>query len=601
MKKQLCVLETSFEAANKVGGIYTVLSSKALHAMKEFDEYCCIGPYSEPESLKRFEETAAPEKLKNVFNALEKEHGFKCHFGKWMIKGQPETILVEVGRFAEKTNEIKAQLWEKYAVDSLGSGYDFDQPVCWSKAVGILIQKMLEEKCFKSKHTIVHAHEWLAGTALLHLKEVSSNAKLAFTTHATFLGRVLSAYGNNLPQMVEEGLKKKQPAQKELAYKYNIQAKHLLEKAVAQNSDVFSTVSKNTARECEFILGRKPDIITPNGLDASQYPLMEELSDRHISYRNKIREFIFKYFMPHYNIDAKNTLFYMISGRHEIHNKGIDLFIEALSMLNQELKKEPSKKTVIAFIFVPTATLGRRREFLKNFTIFNKLEDLIDAESHKIKQKIIYTVMQGKMPTEAGLFEEEFLMDLKLLLLKVRSSKASLPPVSPFNLHENNEIASLLQKNNLLNMEEDKVKIIYYPDYLNPADGLLGMQYYNVITGCHLGIFPSLYEPWGYTPLETASLGLQTITTDLSGFGQFIDENASSRPFGSIEVLKVSNKKREETVSELFELMKKIYEMTKKQRISLKSTAKNLSELADWQNLIKSYFSLYELALSSKR
>jgi glycogen(starch) synthase len=442
-------------------------------------------------------------------------------------------------------------------------------------------------------------HEWLSGAGLLHLKLNKVKAKTVFTTHATVFGRAFAGAGSDLASLVEEGLSKRQSLPLDLVYKFGVQAKHLLEKASAEQADVFTTVSDVTAKEAHFVLGKKPEILTPNGLDMKEFPLMEDISDMHIRYRNQIRKFVLDYFVPYYDIDVKDTLFFFISGRHEFHNKGIDLFIDALGKLNKAIKKRKREtKKVIAFIFIPDSSAGRNVEMLKNISRFQRIEDLIDAELPKIKEKIFGLLAKSQMPSEGKVFEEEFLFDLKKLVLKIKASEGSLPPLSPFDIQSGDDIIGAIKENDLLNRRDDAVKVVYYPDYLSSADGLLGLNYYDAIIGCHVGIFPSYYEPWGYTPLETAALGVQSVTSDLSGFGQFIRKKIGNREqSASIVVLNYGGNGYRATVEELAGLLLKIYRMSKKERQDAKIEAKQLSFLADWGFLIENYKKAYQMAL----
>jgi len=285
-------------------------------------------------------------------------------------------------------------------------------------------------------------------------------------------------------------------------------------------------------------------------------------------------------------------MFYFIAGRHEFHNKGIDLFIDGLGELNKKLKKEKTDKTIVAFIWIAEETIARNIAVMENMVLHQTVEDLIERELPRIHSKLFRNLMEGQK-MEENLFEKEFLLNAKKMTLKLKMKKDFLPPLSAFDVQEN-EIIKAIKRNNLLNKEEDKVKVIYYPTYLSTADGLIGLNYYEAIIGSHYGIFPSYYEPWGYTPLETAALGVPALTTDLGGFGQFINEKLGEQAKGSIEVLKRKGKTYNEEVKGMTQAMHEIYSMTKQERMQKKIKAKEYARLADWSNLIDNYIQAYE-------
>ncbi len=588
------VLEASYEIGNKVGGIHTVLTSKSARMMEKLSEFYEIGPYYERKAQTEFEEKEIPKKFHKVFVEMEKEFGIKCYYGNWIVaEKSPKCILLDHSGFKKKTNEIKKELWDSYKIDSMKTDEWFNEPVVWGKAAGLLIEKMEKSKVFGSKKIVAHFHEYLSGTGLLHLKKVKSKVKTVFTTHATFLGRnIAETKKEDLYELIEKGFREKKSAENELAYSYGLQAKHLLEKASAMNADVFTSVSKAVAREAEFVLGKKCDLILPNGLDIKKFPIMEDLSILHRQYRNRIRHFVEAYFYPYYYFDIKKTIFYFIAGRYEFHNKGIDLFIDGLGELNKKLKKEKTEKNVVAFLWIAQETNARNITVMENMVIHQTIEDLIERELPKLHRRLFRNLMQGQK-MEKNLFEKEFLLNSKKMAMRLKSKKQVLPPLSAFDTGENG-ILKALKRNNLSNKEEDKVKVVYYPTYLSTADGLIGLNYYEAIIGSHYGVFPSYYEPWGYTPLETAALGVPSVTTDLGGFGQFIEEQLGEKAKGSIEVLKRRGKTYKEEVQGMTKAMHEIYSMSKHERMQKKIKAKEYAGLADWGNLIENYIKAYE-------
>ncbi|MEW6295552.1 MAG: glycogen/starch synthase [Candidatus Diapherotrites archaeon] len=598
-KEELAVIEVSYEIGNKIGGIHTVLSSKAQKMRENLKEYLAIGPYYEKKAQVEFEEKKPDAKLQKIFTETERESGVKCYYGQWIAAGHTECILVDFSSLKGQANQIKKELWDSFKIDSYVSDDWFNEPIVWGRATGILIEKIIKHDYSNETKVIVHLHEWLSGAALLYLKEKKVKAKTVFTTHATVLGRTIAeTKREDLYELIEEGFKEKKPAGNELAYNYGVQAKHLTEKACALNANVFSAVSEAVSKEAEFILGKKPDAILPNGLDMEQFPIMEDLSILHRQYRNRIRAFVEAYFSPYYNIEVENSLFYFIAGRYEFHNKGIDLFIDALGELNKKLKEEKTEKTIVAFVWIAADINSRNQTVMENLALYQMIEDALEQETPKVQRQIFEAIVQGKDLNKSALFEEEFLDNIKKIVLRFRSHRGQMPPICAFNVDERDDIIQSIKRNELLNREEDRVKVIFYPTYLSPADGLIGLNYYPAIIGSHLGVFPSYYEPWGYTPLETAALAVPSVTTDLAGFGQFIEETQKKKIKGAIEVLHRRGKTRKEETMELVHLMHSIFKMSKQERMDRKIAAKELASLADWSKLIHNYLHAYELALS---
>jgi glycogen(starch) synthase len=585
------LFEVSYEVCNKVGGIYAVLESKAARMVELYkDNYFAIGPYYPGKAILDTIKQNPPKFCEKVFSDLKNE-GINCHFGKWMIQGKPNVILVDFNELMKKVNTIKFELWKNYKIDSLGSGYDFDEPVAWSIASGIVIEKLLPY--FKNKKVICHFHEWLSGGALLHLEK---KVPTVFTTHATILGRTIAGCGEDLYAEVNEALKKGIPLNPKRPYKYGIQAKHLMEKVCAEHCNIFSTTSEITAREAIYIIGKQPDIILPNGLDMERFPTMEEFALLHRKYKDKIKNFLNAYFNPYYETNLWDSMIFFTSGRYEFRNKGYDIFIESLGKLNEKMKKDNIKKNIFVFFYVPKGgELKENIEVLESIKLYDNMRDEISDEIPWIEETIINSLVKNRLPRMNDVLRKEFIEDCKRKMVAFR--KQGNPPFSAFEI-ENDEIINAFKKNNLLNRAEDKVKVIFYPSYLSTTDRLLSLNYEQAAQGSHLGVFPSYYEPWGYTPLEVAANGVLSITTDLSGFGIFIKEhypNQKEKP--GIMVLERENKSHGEVVEKLFELLWYVVSMNRNERIPKKAQAKDLASLADWKILIKNYIQAHNMAL----
>jgi len=581
------LFEVSFEVCNKVGGIHTVVASKAAEMMKYYPKYFAIGPYYEGKAKDALIEESPPQMLKKPFGNLAK-NGIKCHYGKWVdAEGEPPTILLEFFPYMQKSSEIKTNLWESFKIDSYVAGYDFDEPTTWSTTVGMLLHEI--EKELPGKKIVAHFHEWLCGAGLLYLKINKSKIKTVFTTHATMLGRALSGKG----YLLYENLKHLDPYKE--AYNSNIQAKFLTERASAQNADVFTTVSEITAVEAEKILGRKPEVLVLNGIDMSKFPTIEETSIKHITCREKIREFLTFYFFPHYDFPLEHNLIFFLSGRNEFKNKGIDVYIKSLAKLNEQMKKDKTKRTISAFIWVPLANRGIKTEITENKSYYQHIKNFVDWNSKEIMKSITYDLILEKDLSKDTIFTQKFLQEARKNIMHFK--RKGNPPLCTHYIdnEENNEIIRALRQHNLNNAKEDNVKVILYPVYLAGDDGLIDLPYMDALAGTHLGIYPSYYEPWGYTPLENAGMGVASITTDLAGFGRFIKDKTFEKDPG-IWVLPRYHKKEEEVVQNLFGLMYNYVKFSHEDRVENKLHAKATAEYADWEILVKNYIEAHNLA-----
>ncbi|MEE9525180.1 MAG: hypothetical protein V3V78_01065 [Candidatus Woesearchaeota archaeon] len=596
--KSEIVFEVSWEVCNKVGGIWTVISSK-VSQMKRFyrEKYNCIGPYFAEKTIGSFEEEPAPKECKDVCKDLEAQ-GIVLHFGKWLIKGTPKVILIDFANFRFKTDEIKKELWNTFKVDSMNSNsVEYNEPIVWSYAAGMVIEKLSQ---VYNKKVVAQFHEWLAGPGLLYLKKNNANVATVFTTHATVMGRALASANIDLfckPKGENKCNLQLMDIDKE-AYNYHTEGKHMIEKASANNADVFTTVSDITGLEASYVLGIKPHKILPNGLDNDRFPTFEEASIEHRVHRDQVRQFIMYYFFPYYQFNIKNTLFFFLAGRYELKNKGIDIFIKSLAKLNEKMKEMKSPKTVIAFIWVPTAIRGIKLDILDNKTLFNDMRDGLDEDINQIKRNILYTIASKEKLTQENIFPESFLEDTKRKLMKFK--KKGTPPLITHDLQQyGDQIVDLMLKTGLDNKEDDKVKVIFYPIYLTGADGLLDLTYYESMQAGHLGVFPSFYEPWGYTPLEAAALGVSSVTTDLAGFGKYIMKKKQKRHPG-IFVLKRMDKKDDGIINELTNFMHKFTRFTRQGRVKNKIEAKKLAEKADWKRLVINYILAHNKAIDKK-
>ncbi len=454
----LTLFEVSWEVCNKVGGIHTVISTKAKTMVEQLgDRYIAIGPWllSDEDQEVPFVEDLAYRDFSESCRAM----GIPVRVGRWRVPGMPRTILVEFSQSFGEKDPVLAELWERFGVDSIRGGWDYVEPVLFGWAAGRVIEKWVEEYVVADRgRAIVHSHEWMTASAMLYLKERIPALGTVFTTHATILGRTLSSAGHS----PEDGLEDQTPA--ELAERHGIVAKHSLEGTGARQADAFTTVSEVTAREAELLLGRTPEPVLPNGIDVS---VVDEMAGP--TTRTEARRMLADLASRFLGESVEDAAFLCTSGRYEFHNKGIDLLLSAVA----RLKDEPGRPFVL-FVLIPAGNSGVRSEVL----------DRMNAPADEARGPLGLSTH--------NLFDEEH------------------DPV-----HEH------CARLGLDNAPGSRVKVIQIPIYLDEDDGFLGLPYAAVIRAMDLSCFPSFYEPWGYTPQESVALGVPTITSDYAGFGRW--------------------------------------------------------------------------------
>lgn len=577
------LFEISWEVCNKVGGIHTVIRSKLPLLAGKYARYLLLGP-ERGEGQHEFEEQPVPGDLRELFARISRR-GVGCRYGRWLAPSTPEVVLLDFSGLYARCNDLKAGLWERHGIDSLNSAWEFDEPLCFGTAAGIFAEEYA--KGYDGK-TILHAHEWLSGFSILHLKSVGAGVGTIFTTHATILGRSLAARGEPLYEMLDE------MNPDERAYGVNVQDKHLTEKACAHTADVFTTVSEITGLEAERILGRKPDVLLYNGFASARFPTFEETAIKHYESKRELEEFIAYHFFPYQVFDMDKTFIFFTSGRYEFSNKGMDVLIDSLAELNRRLAQRGDDCTIICFFWVIMGRGSPKREVLENKNFYSHIKTYVEWQERPLMERVVFDIISGHKPGKDDFFTTEFLHHLHE---DVRQFKRSgLPPMATHDIpdEEHDPILSKLRDVGLMNGEEDRVKVVLYPGYLDGTDGLLNMQYYDAIIGSSLGIFPSHYEPWGYTPLESAALGVPAITTDLAGFGRYV----SKHPDGEgVTVINRHKKGYDEVTAQLVDEMEAFTKTTKDARVRKGFAAKQLAASCDWKIFIDGYFKAHAIAL----
>jgi len=585
--------EVSWEVCNKVGGIFTVVQSKAMQTMAHYDgNYYLVGPYFLKKAFGIFEEKLPPECCKNICEELRNE-GIECHFGTWLTKGNPNVILIDFVSFAKNKNDIKRALWDAYKIDSLHTEYfDFDEPVVWAWAVGRMLEAVT--RVYAGKKIVAQFHEWLAASGLLYLKLKNVKIGTVFTTHATSLGRTIASTERNLYELLDSI----NPDIEARNYGPSAYAKHQVETVAAKQSDVFTTVSEITGIEAEKLLGRKPDVILANGLDMAKFPTFEEASMKHHLFKHRIRQFLFYYFFPYYSFDINNTLIYFLAGRYEFRDKGVDVFIKSLGKLNERLKNERSEKTIVAFFWIPGNVKAIKPDLLESKTYFTDLKDSVDDAADEIKNNIIYLMISKKTIDKSSLFTEDFLQDTAPKILRL--TRSGSPPMSTHDLYneDSDSIVNAFKSAGLFNKKDDRVKVVFYPIYLTGADSLLDTSYYESMMGSDLGVFPSYYEPWGYTPLEGGALSVSSVTTDCAGFGRYLQNSHLAKShYPGIFVLERFGKNNDDIVASLTDILYYFAQLSAQERTENKITAQKVASTADWKFFIENYIEAHNLAV----
>ncbi|KAJ3003282.1 UNVERIFIED_CONTAM: glycogen synthase isoform 1, partial [Siphonaria sp. JEL0065] len=383
--------------------------------------------------------------------------------------------------------------------------------------------------------------------------------------------------------------------------KRGIYHRYCIERAATHCADVFTTVSHITAYESEWLLKRKPDGVLPNGLNVVKFSALHEFQNLHAKSKDKITEFVRGHFYGHLDFDLDNTLYFFTAGRYEYRNKGVDMFIESLARLNHRLKSQNSKTTVVAFIIMPAKTHSYTVEALKGQAVMKQLRDTIHDVQTNIGKRLFEQAAKGKMPTDPkSMILEEDLVQLKRRIFALK--RDSLPPIVTHNLVDDatDPILNQIRNVRLFNDESDRVKIIFHPEFLNSNNPVLGMDYEEFVRGCHLGVFPSYYEPWGYTPGECTVMGVPSITTNLSGFGCFMEEMISIPSDYGIYIVDRRMKSVDESCDQLASYMDDFCGKTRRQRINQRNRTERLSDLLDWKRMGLDYVKARWVALRRK-
>ncbi|MCM1449076.1 MAG: glycosyltransferase [Clostridiales bacterium] len=536
------LIETSWEVCNKIGGIYTVLSTKAksLHDIYK-DKLVFIGPdvWTSQSPSPYFKESKTL--LKEWRNNTGLPQGVNVRVGRWDIPGKPIVILVSFQSLYSVKDQLYGEMWNRYGVDSLHAYGDYDEACSFSHAAALVIESLSQfHRLDNGRGIIAHFNEWTTGMGLLHVKWKLPCAATVFTTHATSIGRSICGNGKPLYDYL--------PAYNgdQMAMELNMQSKHSLEKAAAQQADCFTTVSDVTAAECAQLLEKAPDVVTPNGFEARFVPSAGKMPAARKAARKRLLEIANT--LTGQQLDD-TTAIVATSGRCEYRNKGIDLFIDAVN----QLRATDYRRKVLALILVPAWSRDARR-------------DLQQA------------IAQGQSGLKLG------------------------DSVITHNLNnpDSDAILNRIHQLKFNDIPDDNVTLVYIPCYLNGDDGIVNMTYYDVLPAMDATVFPSYYEPWGYTPLESVAFGVPTVTTSLSGFGQWVltDVGRSLKTTG-VEVVERNDSNYDYVCDKISDTLRLIINGTKEQDKELSVHARHTASLADWAHFIGLYEQAFAIAVAN--
>lgn len=533
------IFESSWEVCNKVGGIYTVLSSRALTLQRLLgDHLIFIGPlFDAPNPY--FEEDS---QLYADWVAQEKE--LHVRVGRWKVPGRPVAVLVDFNPFFARKNEIYTWLWEQYQVDSLHAYGDYDEASMFSYAAGRVVESFYRYYKLDDSRVVYHGNEWMTGLGLLYINNKVRAIATLFTTHATSIGRSIA--GNNKPlyQYLPEY------NGNQMACELNMQSKHSIELQTAHHVDCFTTVSDITATECRELLDKPVDVVLPNGFEDDFVPAGAAYTRKRKAARARLLDTANALLGTQLD---NSTLIVSTSGRYEFRNKGIDVFIDAMNHLRHDSRLN---RDVVAFIEVPGWVAGPRQD----------LQERLQAMK------------------DGATFE----------------TPLDNPRLTHW-LHNTNDdrVLGMMNYLDMHNRPEDRVKLIFVPCYLTGSDGIIDLPYYDVVLGNDLCVYPSYYEPWGYTPLESVAFSVPCITTDLAGFGLWANKvrGTLSTIMDGVEVVHRTDYNYADVVAGVEDTVVRYASLPASAVRSCRTRAHRLAQQALWSRFIAYYREAYDIAL----
>lgn len=595
LTQQTYLIEVAWEVCNQVGGIYTVIRSKVPAVIKHWTgRYCLVGPYVHKNIGAELEHLDDAQDIFGQAAATLRKRGYDVHYAEWLVTGKPRVVLLNPNVIEDKVlHVIKYLLWKNHGVSTSQASPLITQVIAFGYLTKLFIDELVKLAGEDDK-LIAHFHEWMASLPILDIKREGMPVKTIFTTHATQLGRHLAInspfFYAHLPFF----------NWKEEAKKFGVETEAAIEYGSAQSCDYFTTVSEVTARECKHLLKRKPDAVLPNGLNIHRFEAHHEVQNLHTQYKEGIHQFVMAHFFNSYSFDLDKTIYFFTSGRFEYKNKGFDLTLEALAHLNEQLKKEKADVTVVMFFVSKRDYYSLMPEVLHSKAMMEEIRQTCDAIQQQVGKHLFYqsTLREDhKLPDLNEFVDEYWKLRYRRTIQSWKTDKVPLVVTHKLVEEENDEILTFLNARNLLNAEEDKVKIVYHPDFISSTNPLFGMEYLHFVRGCNLGIFPSYYEPWGYTPLECMASGIPSVTSDLSGFGDYLLHHMPDHDKNGMYVVERGKRTFDWSARQLTSFLFRFLQQTRRERILQRNNVESYSAAFDWENLLKHYHSVYQRAV----
>lgn len=584
------LFECAWEICNQVGGIYQVLRSKAQFMMERWDDaYCLIGPYI-PEQASLDFEPAVPEGWLATLIEKAAGRGLTVHYGTWLITGKPQALLLDFRVPREVLNRQKHEVWEEFGIETPADSDLVDNTVAFASAVTLLLEVACELR--PGLRTLAHFHEWQTGLAIPMIRGKNLPLATGFTTHATMLGRYIASSRDDLYQRLTS-----LDSAAEAAH-FGITSQHQIERASALGATVFTTVSPITGEECQYLLGRKPDVITPNGINVERYDVGHDFQTLHSQYKSGIRRFVMGHFFHSYSFDLDNTLHFFTSGRFEPHNKGFDLCLEAMARLNTELKAANLGVTIVFFIVTAQPVRSVNPYALADRGVLEELHSVSEQIAKGISEQLFLRGASGEQCSLDDLADEYWTLRFRRTQYAMRSHRLPSSVTHVLQNEADDPILDQIKQLGLTNSKDDRVKVVYHPQFINSVNPLWRMEYEQFVRGCHLGLFPSSYEPWGYTPLECVCMGVPAITSDLSGFGRYLSDVHPDHDRHGITVLGRRDQDYYSSATELSKRLLAFCRLSRRQRITLRNAVEHHSHSFSWSRLGVAYHQAHDMALA---
>lgn len=243
---------------------------------------------------------------------------------------------------------------------------------------------------------------------------------------------------------------------------------------------------------------------------------------------------------------------------------------------------------------------------MKGQAVVKQLESTIGEVQKKVGERLFEYCARYPNTDHHGNDEvptiDELIKPADRVLLKRRIfalKRDGLPPIVTHNMVDDSTdpVLNHIRRVQLFNKPEDRVKIIFHPEFLNANNPILSLDYDEFVRGCHLGVFPSYYEPWGYTPAECTVMGIPSITTNLSGFGCYMNDLVENPTDYGIYIVDRRMKSVDESINQLTDYMFDFCAKSRRQRINQRNRTERLSVLLDWRSVHSEYSKARLLAL----